>query len=56
MRRKIQRKEAGWRYTHVDENGKPFRISYSLKPAEIAYKDLKKDNFKVMQLNEITER
>lgn len=51
-RRKIQRKEPGWRYAHVDENGQPLRIPDSLKTGEIKYKDLEKDNFKFKQLNE----
>jgi hypothetical protein len=44
-RRKIQKKELGWRYAHLDEYGKPLRVPYSLKPGEVAYKDLKKEFF-----------
>lgn len=36
-RRKIQRKEEGWRYAHLDPNNKPLRIAYTLKPGEMSY-------------------
>lgn len=36
-RRKMKRKEPGWSYAHVDENGKPLRIPYTLKPGQITY-------------------
>lgn len=36
-RRKIQRKEEGWRYAHVDEIGKPIKTPYTLKPGKISY-------------------
>nr|AYQ95302.1 hypothetical protein [Uronema sp. CCAP 334/1] len=38
-RRKIQRKEPGWRYAHVDESGRPLRQPYVLKPGEISYSE-----------------
>jgi hypothetical protein len=38
-RRKIQRNETGWRYAHVDSNGKPLRTPYTLKEGEISYKE-----------------
>jgi len=48
-RRKIQRKQPGWRYAHVDANGNPLRDkdgrhlrkAYQLKPGEISYVDWK---------------
>ena len=36
-RRKIQRKETGWKYAHLDAEGKPLRIPYTLKEGEIKY-------------------
>jgi hypothetical protein len=36
-RRKIQRKEEGWRYAHFDKKDKPLRIPYSLKENEVSY-------------------
>lgn len=36
IRRKIHRKEPGWRYAQVDEQGKPVRTPYILKRGEIA--------------------
>nr|YP_009184856.1 putative GIY-YIG homing endonuclease [Jenufa minuta]ALO63001.1 putative GIY-YIG homing endonuclease [Jenufa minuta] len=41
-RRKIQRNVPGWRYAHVDRNGKPLRTPYILKEGEISYKEYKK--------------
>lgn len=41
-RRKIQRKEDGWRYASIDESGKPIRQPYSLKEGELSYEMLKK--------------
>lgn len=29
--------EKGWKYAHVDNQGKPIRTPYSLKPGEISY-------------------
>lgn len=40
-RRKIQRKENGWRYAHTNAEGKPLRIPYTLKPGEISYEQWK---------------
>jgi hypothetical protein len=37
-RRKIQRKEDGWRYAQTDETGEPLRVPYTLKPGEISFK------------------
>lgn len=36
-RRKIQRQEPGWRYARLDDQNKPLRVSYQLKPGEITY-------------------
>lgn len=36
-RRKIKRKEDGWRYAHFDEKNKPLRVPYTLKKNEISY-------------------
>lgn len=36
-RRKIQRKEPGWRYAHVGPAGKPLRIPYTLQAGELNY-------------------
>lgn len=39
-RRKIQCGEVGWRYAHVDSEGKPIRKPYTLKEGEISYQIL----------------
>ena len=36
-RRKIKRKEEGWRYAHLDLNNKPLRIPYMPQPGEMTY-------------------
>jgi hypothetical protein len=38
-KRKIDRKETGWKYAHVNEQGKPIRTPYTLKEGEIKYTD-----------------
>jgi hypothetical protein len=35
--RKIKRNEPGWKYAHLDSQGKPLRIPYVLQPGEISY-------------------
>ena len=40
LRRKIKRREVGWRYAHVYTNGTPIRSPYILKPGEISYEQL----------------
>lgn len=36
-RRRIQNNYPGWRYAQVDDEGKPVRTPYKLKPGEISY-------------------
>lgn len=36
-RRKIQRREPGWRYAHLKADGKPKRTPYTLRSGEISY-------------------
>ena len=43
-RRKIQKNIPGWRYAHVDSNGKPRRTPYLLKEGELSYKQYKQLN------------
>ena len=36
--RKLQRGAPGWRYAHFDEQGRPRRSAYTLRPGEKSYK------------------
>jgi hypothetical protein len=33
----VQRNEKGWRYAHIDNNGKPIRTPYTLQLGEMSY-------------------
>lgn len=50
-RRKIQRKEPGWRYAHLDNQNKPLRVLYKLKPGEMTYHQYCEICFFVYQVN-----